>query len=318
VGDFNRAIKIGKRLKRLDQEAKNERDEFVFRSHVGLRQYDEVLSGVEDGEGTSLGLRAIRLMAVFFSDQDMREAVLMTLNEWLSDDSYGQNNQMVRLVLFTLYLHEDRTRDALQLFQTGTTMEQCALLVQTYLRMDRPDLAKAQLDQMRSADEDHTLSQLCLAWVGLSEGASKCRESAFIFDELVDKFGASSILLNGLAAAQIVMEQFEDAERALRDALKRDPTNVDSLTNLLVVYQFRGKSQEEIDEVIGKILSSPDTNHPTVQAMRQFEDGFNRICRRYSPDGPGEEEEQEGGESKEEEGGEEEEDSDLDLDDEGW
>ena len=73
---------------------------------------------------------------------------------------------------------------------------------------------------------------------------------------------------------------------------------------------------------LSKILSSPDTNHPTVQAMRQFEDGFNRICRRYSPDGPGEEEEQEGGESKEEGGEEEEEeeeeDSDLDLDDEGW
>ncbi len=43
-----------------------------------------------------------------------------------------------------------------------------ALLVQLYLKIDRIDLAQAQVKAMRAIDEDHTLSTLANAWVLLS------------------------------------------------------------------------------------------------------------------------------------------------------
>ncbi len=41
-------------------------------------------------------------------------------------------------------------------------------MVQLYLRMDRLDLAQAQLKSMKAADEDSTLSMLATAWVNLT------------------------------------------------------------------------------------------------------------------------------------------------------
>jgi coatomer subunit epsilon len=43
-----------------------------------------------------------------------------------------------------------------------------ALLVQLYLRMDRLDLAQKQAKQLKTTDEDHTLTTLANAWVNLS------------------------------------------------------------------------------------------------------------------------------------------------------
>jgi len=123
VGDFNRAIKVGKKLRKLNEQNRIERDEFVFRSQVGLGQYEDVLQSIEEDDSTPLSLRVVRLLATYFHDADMKEAVILTLEEWLEGEE-GSNCPSLRLITFLIYLHEDRMRDGLQLFQTGSTMEE--------------------------------------------------------------------------------------------------------------------------------------------------------------------------------------------------
>jgi coatomer protein complex subunit epsilon len=69
---------------------------------------------------------------------------LLQIQEWLSESS-AANNTTLQLVAATLYIHDDNVKDAVKILRHGLNMEQNAVLVQLYLRIDRLDLAQKQV-----------------------------------------------------------------------------------------------------------------------------------------------------------------------------
>ena len=69
---------------------------------------------------------------------------------------------------------------------------------------------------------------------------------SLLFDllELIEKYGSTAVLLNGQAASFIGQEKFDEAEAALQEAVEKDPNNVDTLINLIVLSQQTGKPTE--------------------------------------------------------------------------
>ena len=63
---------------------------------------------------------------------------------------------------------------------------------------------------------------------------------------MIDKHGATPLLLNGQSASYIGQEKYDEAEAALQEAVEKDPNNVDTLINLIVLAQQTGKSNEVI------------------------------------------------------------------------
>ena len=49
----------------------------------------------------------------------------------------------------------------------------------------------------------------------------KAQDAAYIYEELIDKYGASATLLNGLAVSKMHQGQFEEAETNLQEALTK-------------------------------------------------------------------------------------------------
>lgn len=47
------------------------------------------------------------------------------------------------------------------------------------------------------------------------------QEAAYIYDELIDKYGSSPVLLNGLAVSKMHLAQWEEAETALKEAITK-------------------------------------------------------------------------------------------------
>lgn len=181
-------------------------------------------------------MRAIKVMASFLEDPSTAEIAVLQMKEYLNDGS-AANNKTLQIVAATLFAHID-IKESLRILKKGSNMEQHAMLVQLYLRMDRPDLAQAQLKTMKAADEDHTLTQLATAWVAISTVSyylsymmtrcllsivqpGKAQDAAYIYDELIDKYSATAMLLNGLAAAKMQLNQFEEAETSLQEALNK-------------------------------------------------------------------------------------------------
>jgi coatomer protein complex subunit epsilon len=111
-------------------------------------------------------LLAIKLLSTYLSDPSSHEIAKLQVQEWLS--SASQNNSTLRLVAAIIYLHEDNYKEALRSLRFERSLEQSALLIQIYLRINQPELAKQTLKQMKLRDEDSVLVTLANAWINLS------------------------------------------------------------------------------------------------------------------------------------------------------
>lgn len=130
---------------------------------------------------------------------------------------------------------------------------------------------------MNEVDEDATLTQLALAWVNMAmvnnkiiiiinnnskitfQGKEKLKDAFYIFQEMMDKYGSSVLLLVGQSSVLIMQEKFDEAEKlllvsytfwlltvlyCLQSAQEKDPNSAEVLANLIVVSEFLGKGDE--------------------------------------------------------------------------
>lgn len=146
------------------------------------------------------------------------EAAQAQIQSWLPESKDHSTLVLISAILFML---EDNVKEAVRALRAPRTMEHHALLVQLYLRMDRLDLAQKELKALKAKDEDSCLTSLATAWTHMCTGDTKLQEAAYIYDELVDKYGASATLLNGLAVAKMHQGAFEEAEGHLQEALTK-------------------------------------------------------------------------------------------------
>ena len=104
------------------------------------------------------------------------------------------------------------------------------------------------------------LEALMLAYItsSLHLGGDKIQDAYYIYQELIDKHGATPLLLNGQSASYIGQEKYDEAEAALQEAVEKDPNNVDTLINLIVLAQQTGKSTEVILQFLKPYSALPD------------------------------------------------------------
>jgi Flp pilus assembly protein TadD len=73
------------------------------------------------------------------------------------------------------------------------------------------------LKVMQERADDAVPTQVARALIAIEKGEAE--NAAQIFQELLDKYGQSVLLLNGLAVSFLHQGEFEKAERVLQDAL---------------------------------------------------------------------------------------------------
>jgi coatomer protein complex subunit epsilon len=122
-GAFQQAIAEASGLNRLSPHLAKERDEFLYRSHVALGQYDTVIRSIGDDSSVALSLRAIKLLATFMRDKDTREIALLQLQEWMQDLA-SANDTTLQTVAATMRMHNDEALEAIKILHHGTTLEQ--------------------------------------------------------------------------------------------------------------------------------------------------------------------------------------------------
>lgn len=122
--------------------------------------------------------------------------------------------------------------------------------MQIFLRMNRLDLAKDVVNNMRVLEDDHCLTVLAKAWCAIAEGGKRVQDAVYAYEELTDKYGGSPMLLNGLAVANMHAGNFGQAETLLQEALTKAPSDADSLANLIVAMQHLNRTPEVVARTI--------------------------------------------------------------------
>ena len=217
----------------------------MYRAYLALKKYGIVRD--EIGPNSNALLQPLKTLSAFLQSANnpskKAEIVSQVENQVQSGDAANSTSILINA---TVLYYEENYEMALKVLHAAPSdhLESMALRLQCLLRMDRVDLAKKELKAMQEKDDDATLTQLAQAWVNMHIGGDKIQDAYYIYQELIDKYGSTPLLLNGQAASYIGQEKFEEAEAALQEAVERDPNNVDTLINLIVLSQQTGKPTE--------------------------------------------------------------------------
>jgi len=278
LGNYQAAINEGNNTHPRNEKDKLEKDSYVYRSYIAQGNYKIVLDEIQNSAPPAL--QAIRLLATYLSSDNNKDVALVTIKQWLAD-GLATNNQIFQLVAGIIYFHEQNFEEAMKCLHQTNSVEGLGLLVQTYLRIDRVDLAEKELKVMNSIDEDATATQLATAWVFTALGAEKLQEAFFIFKELADKYGTCVQLLNGQAVCNISLKKFEAAEALLLEALEKSPKDADTISNLIACYLHMKKPAEIVNRYVNQ-LKTGSPNHPWVLGVKTAEESFERNRARFA------------------------------------
>jgi coatomer protein complex subunit epsilon len=276
IGNYQGAINEANGMTKLKPPVIAEKDEWVYRCYIGLGQYGVVISEVNDSSSTPIGKRALRLLAAYYDNYEIKENVLSKLQDWLSDSSFNQNRTL-RTVAATIFLNEDNHKESFKLLKDPTNLEHHAMLVELYLKMFRSDLAEKQLKVMKGIDEDAVLTMLASAQVNLSPNSTKIQDAIYIYEELIDKYGGTLFLLNGIAVAKMQMGLFEEAESALQDSLTKNTSDADTLANLIIVSHHLDRPQEVINRYMNQLRAKAPW-HDLISSVDSFNQSFDRVA----------------------------------------
>jgi coatomer subunit epsilon len=281
LGNYQLAINEANSIKRCPSNLLSEKTEFMYRSYTAMGQYDIVISEVSDE--SSLNLRGVKLLAQVLSGVVEKDVAIVQFQEWLNDVD-ASNIATLQLLLSILYSQEGgatgaNISEAIKIIHTGATMEQMAMLVQLYIRLDRLEYALKQVAKMKNIDEDGTLSMLAQGWCHLSTlPSTKAQEAGYIFEELGDKYGSSALLLNAQAVAKMHQQQFDEAESLLTDAMQKSPNDAETLANLIVTGQHLGREVDVTNRYLNQ-LKKVSPQHPLLASLAVFEQAFDRVGR---------------------------------------
>lgn len=268
VGNYTQCIHEGGALRLSNPSVKLERDLLVFRSYLACNNPDTVLAETANLNTSSQpALQAVKLQAQLQAFPEKQEDVLQQLKTLLAQPANAADPQ-VQLVAASVFQSCGDSRAALRTmkaFEGG--MEPLAFGVQIYLSMNLVEKAFGLLKKLQSIDDDATLAQLASAWVYLAVGGTKYEEAFFIFQELIDKYGETVPLLNGIAVAAMHQGNYSQASSYLVSALSKKNNDPNTLVNMIVCAQLSFKPQE----VIGRYLRELKKNGPQHPWLVRYE-----------------------------------------------
>lgn len=265
---------------------KEEREGFVQRAYIAQGQYDKVIRATEGSDSKTiqaLNIHASYEVAASKGDTENMESLVGKMKNLLNNDPNDVTTSL-QLTAAHVFLRHNLTREALQCVHLGVSMEHIALCLQIFLKIDRLDLAEAQLALLKQADEDAILTQLGFVFFKIASGKSGADEALHALSMLSEQYGPSIMLLNTTAVAHLTAGNYSAAESVLLEAKEEmASTGVavpDTWINLIACSVQMGKDSSAYVDHMKKNFAT----HPFVEGLERVENAFERESLKYVVD----------------------------------
>ncbi len=256
LGNLAAAWTEGETVSVEDESTKIEKAVMMARIRLARREYDAVIASVTDASAPAL--QVVKVLATLLKDPSTSDTALAALTGWLSDpDTAGA--PCFATMCAVVYAHLGDHDNALRAAHRCQSLEARAVAVHVMLAMDRADAAAKEVAAMQRVDEDATLTQLASAWTKLATGGD-VQDAVYIFQDLLERHGATDAILNGLALCALARGKSDEAERSLQEALSKNPNCASTLINAIATARYRNKPAELISRYFEQLARVAPSN----------------------------------------------------------
>jgi coatomer protein complex subunit epsilon len=114
------AITEANSLKRVNKTLVQSRDEFVYRSYIGLGQYDIVINEIADS--SNVDFRSLKLLALYLQKRTSHVETMIQLDE-LQNEAAKTSKGTFYYVLGVMHVYGDSIKDALDATDSYNSVE---------------------------------------------------------------------------------------------------------------------------------------------------------------------------------------------------
>ncbi|EGG17970.1 putative protein serine/threonine kinase [Cavenderia fasciculata] len=280
LGNYQGAInEVNKRYKQIkNDQQKLEADAFLYRSYIAQENYSLVLSELKEGNN-DITLQSIRYFAQYLSNNNNnKEQVLNSIKQ--IENQLNNTTPIAQLLIASIHYEQQNFEETLRILHKTDNLECMSLLVQSYLKIDRLDLAEKQYSQMKQIDVDATPSLFSNALILITQGDDKVKEALAIYEELSEKYGTTSLLLNSRAVCELMLKRFEKAEQTLLQSIEKNSKDPATISNLITCYIHMKKPIDIINRYQSQLKSS-SPNYLWLEQLNHADSTFDRCKSRF-------------------------------------
>jgi len=146
-----------------------------------------------------------------------------------------------------------------------------ALVVQIYLSINRPDLAKKEFERSKQWAEDDLLLQLIESSIGLAtgkDGYSNCH--SFYTEQLGNPSLSSPHILTARGVTRVLRNEIPEAKSDLEESLEQQKGDAETLAALAVAAGLGATKKGEADELWAYVLLSCDDSHFLIHSSHIY------------------------------------------------
>ncbi|KAG6813889.1 hypothetical protein H0H92_006296 [Tricholoma furcatifolium] len=266
---------------------------YQARAHIALNDPESALKLIPAGSD-NVAVKAAASLAKYVSasQSDEKENIDTSLEELRDlaveiegdDDEAEENDKaLVRVLAGTAFARAGEIEEALETLGMDTEdLEAVAVIVQIYLSINRPDLAKKQFERSKRWAEDDLLLQLIESTIGLvtgKDGYSNC--NSFYTEQLGNPSLTSPHLLTARGVTRILRNEIQEAKSDLDESLEQQKGDPET-TAALVVAGGLGAVKKPDAETLWTRFATECPRHPLVIDVLEKDALFDDLAAKFT------------------------------------